>query len=82
MVFSALTAQENHYYPHDLDIIQPDTGSVTWKGKPFSRHPQGTFGYLPEERGLYPKMRVEEHLIFLARLNGLSKHDAVQKRKL
>jgi ABC-2 type transport system ATP-binding protein len=65
-----------------LDIIQPDTGSVTWKGKPFSRHPQGTFGYLPEERGLYPKMRVEEHLIFLARLNGLSKHDAVQKTKV
>ncbi|NLM69372.1 MAG: ATP-binding cassette domain-containing protein [Firmicutes bacterium] len=62
-----------------LDIIQPDTGFVTWKGKPFSQHPQGTFGYLPEERGLYPKMRVEEHLIFLGRLNGLSKRDAAQK---
>jgi len=64
-----------------LDIIQPDTGSVTWKGTRLSKHPLGTFGYLPEERGLYPKMRVEEHLIFLARLNGLSKRDAVQRTK-
>ena len=64
-----------------LDIIKPDTGSVTWKGKPLSRHPRGTFGYLPEDRGLYPKMRVEEHLVFLARLNGLSKKDAVNKTK-
>lgn len=62
-----------------LDIIQPDTGSVTWHNKPFSQHPQGTYGYLPEERGLYPKMRVEEHLIFLGRLNGLSKQDAVKR---
>ncbi len=62
-----------------LDIFKPDSGSVTWKGKPFSKHPQGTFGYLPEERGLYPKMRVKEHLIFLGRLNGLSKYDATRK---
>lgn len=64
-----------------LDIIRPDTGSITWKGKPLSRHPLGTFGYLPEERGLYPKMRVEEHLVFLARLNGLGKKTAVEKTK-
>ena len=64
-----------------LDIIKPDTGSITWKGKPLSRHPLGTFGYLPEERGLYPKMRVEEHLVFLARLNGLGKKTAVEKTK-
>ncbi len=62
-----------------LDIFKPDSGSVTWKGKPISKHPQGTFGYLPEERGLYPKMRVKEHLIFLGRLNGLSKFDAMKK---
>lgn len=62
-----------------LDIFKPDSGSVTWKGKPISKHPQGTFGYLPEERGLYPKMRVKEHLIFLGRLNGLSRYDAAKK---
>ncbi len=62
-----------------LGIIQPDTGHVTWRGKPFSQHPQGTFGYLPEERGCYPKMRVTDHLVFLGRLNGLSKYDAITK---
>lgn len=64
-----------------LDIIKPDTGSITWKGKPLSRHPRGTYGYLPEDRGLYPKMWVEEHLVFLARLNGLGKKDAVSRTK-
>lgn len=64
-----------------LEIIQPDTGSVTWKGKRFSHHPQGTYGYLPEERGLYPKMRVEEHLVFLGRLNGLTKSEAINRTK-
>ena len=59
-----------------LGIIRPDTGRVTWKGLPFSQYSQGIYGYLPEERGLYPKMRVQEHLVFLARLNGLTKHDA------
>ena len=62
-----------------LDIIKPDSGKITWKGKPFGRHPQGTFGYLPEERGLYPKMKVKEHLIFLGRLNGMTKSDAIRK---
>lgn len=62
-----------------LEIIQPDTGSITWKGKKFSLHPRGTYGYLPEERGLYPKMRVEEHLVFLGRLNGLTKADATKR---
>lgn len=64
-----------------LGIIKPDSGHVTWNGKHFKEHPHGTYGYLPEERGLYPKMRVEEHLVFLGRLNGLTKNDAVTATK-
>ena len=59
-----------------LDIFRPDSGRITWNGKPVGEVARQTWGYLPEERGLYPKMEVEEHLLFLARLNGLSKEDA------
>lgn len=56
-----------------LGIIKPDEGQVTWNGCPLERLGRGFFGYLPEERGLYPKMRVVEHLEFLGRINGLDK---------
>ena len=59
-----------------LDILRPDSGRITWNGKDVREVLRRNWGYLPEERGLYPKMRVEEQLLFLARLNGLSKQDA------
>src|ERR1700694_6264860 len=59
-----------------LDIIRPDSGRITWNGTDISEVPRRNWGYLPEERGLYPKMKVDEQLLFLARLNGLSKQDA------
>lgn len=59
-----------------LDILRPDSGSITWNGQDVRQVPRRNWGYLPEERGLYPKMRVDEQLLFLARLNGLSKQDA------
>jgi ABC-2 type transport system ATP-binding protein len=59
-----------------LDIFRPDSGRITWKGKEVREVARRTWGYLPEERGLYPTMEVEEQLLFLARLNGLSKQDA------
>ncbi len=59
-----------------LDILRPDSGSITWNGMDVRQVPRRILGYLPEERGLYPKMRVDEQLLFLARLNGLSKQDA------
>src|SRR5215469_4909484 len=61
-----------------LDIIRPDTGRITWNGKDMREMPRRNLGYLPEERGLYPKVEVQEQLIFLARLNGLSKSAAVK----
>ena len=60
-----------------LDIIRPDSGIITWNGKQIRDIPRHDFGYLPEERGLYPKVEVQEQLLFLARLNGLSKTDAL-----
>ena len=59
-----------------LDILRPDSGRVIWNGLDVREVPRRNWGYLPEERGLYPKMRVDEQLLFLARLNGLSKQDA------
>jgi len=59
-----------------LDLFRPDTGLITWNGKDVREVPRHAWGYLPEERGLYPKMRVDEQLLFLARLNGFSKQDA------
>lgn len=53
-----------------LDIIRPDTGTITWNGTPTAEISRNRFGYLPEERGLYPKMKVEEQLLFLAQLYG------------
>jgi ABC-2 type transport system ATP-binding protein len=63
-----------------LDIIRPDSGRITWNGQEVGSVPRHNWGYLPEERGLYQKMTVEDQLLFLARLNGLSKVDA--KREL
>jgi ABC-2 type transport system ATP-binding protein len=59
-----------------LDILRPDSGRITWNGKEVREVPRRSWGYLPEERGLYPKMKVDEQLLFLARLNGLSKQAA------
>lgn len=63
-----------------LDIFRPDSGRITWNDQDVRAIPRRELGYLPEERGLYPKMVVEEQLLFLAQLNGLSKNDA--KREL
>ncbi len=62
-----------------LGIIKADKGKTMWKGLPFDQMEPGFFGYLPEERGLYPKMRVLEHLEFLGRINGLSRIQASKK---
>jgi len=59
-----------------LDILRADSGSVTWRGRPNTELPRRTFGYLPEERGLYPRMRVLDQLVFFAGLYGLPTGDA------
>jgi ABC-2 type transport system ATP-binding protein len=59
-----------------LDILRPDAGTVTWQGTPNTDLPRRTWGYLPEERGLYPRMEVGEQLRFFASLYGVSDADA------
>ncbi|MBC3538526.1 ABC transporter ATP-binding protein [Rufibacter sediminis] len=62
-------------------ITAPDEGQVLFEGQPLQpRHVQ-QIGYLPEERGLYKKMKVGEQLVYLARLRGLEKADATQRIK-
>src|SRR5579884_4226013 len=59
-----------------LDLFRPDSGHITWNGIDVREVPRRAWGYLPEERGLYPKMRVDEQLLFLARLQGVTKQEA------
>ncbi len=64
-----------------LDIIHADTGSVTWAGKPAADAPRRTWGYLPEERGLYPRMKVLDQLVFVAALHGIPRGEAAQQAR-
>lgn len=58
-----------------MDVFRANSGTITVDGKPF--HPRDfRIGYLPEERGLYPKKGVQEQLIYLAQLRGSSRSDA------
>jgi ABC-2 type transport system ATP-binding protein len=62
-----------------LDILRADGGSVTWNGLPNTEVPRKTWGYLPEERGLYLRMRVMDVLSFFASLYGVSQADATRE---
>ena len=62
-------------------IINADKGHITIFGEPLQEKHVGSIGYLPEERGLYKKLKVGEQLIYLAQLKGLSRRDALEKSK-
>jgi len=62
-------------------ITGPDEGKLYFDGEPLHPRHINNIGYLPEERGLYRKMRVGEHAMYLARLKGLSKREATIKLK-
>jgi ABC-2 type transport system ATP-binding protein len=53
-----------------MGVVRPDRGEVRWKGRTVDHRTRLRFGYMPEERGLYPKMRVRDHLVYLARMSG------------
>jgi ABC-2 type transport system ATP-binding protein len=63
-------------------ITRADSGKVFFDGNPLDNEHPAQIGYMPEERGLYKKMKVGEHLLYLARLKGLSKNDATQQINL
>jgi ABC-2 type transport system ATP-binding protein len=54
-----------------LGVLEPDAGAVRWRGQPVDLSVRARFGYMPEERGLYPKMRVRDQLAYFASLHGL-----------
>jgi ABC-2 type transport system ATP-binding protein len=59
-----------------LGIYVPDGGSISWKGRPIDLRVRRTFGYLPEERGLYGKMTVRDQIAYFGRLHGLEEEVA------
>ena len=54
-----------------MGVLSPDAGEATWRGGPVDAVVRRHIGYMPEERGLYPRMRVAEQLVYLARLHGM-----------
>ena len=58
-----------------LGIIKKDSGTISWNGKEVERK-YVNFGYLPEERGIYPKIKINEQLMYLAKLKGMKKKEA------
>jgi ABC-2 type transport system ATP-binding protein len=54
-------------------LVELDSGAVRWRGAPVGTEQRAQFGYMPEERGLYPRMRVRDQLVYLGRLCGRSR---------
>jgi ABC-2 type transport system ATP-binding protein len=61
-----------------LGVLEADRGEVLWRGRTVDFGMRSKFGYMPEERGLYPKMRVRDHLVYLARLHGIDASGAAR----
>lgn len=64
-----------------LGVLAKDGGSVTLDGAEITAADRRRFGYMPEERGLYPKMKVLEQIVYLARLHGFSRTDAESRAR-
>ena len=60
-----------------LGIIKKDSGEITWQGKEVDRK-NVNFGYLPEERGVYPKTKIFDQLMYFAELKGMKKDEAIK----
>ena len=60
-------------------LVQPDRGQVLWNDRPIGPAERLQFGYMPEERGLYPKMKVRDQLTYFGRLSGLDKGTAGER---
>src|SRR6185312_14794245 len=63
-------------------ITAPDSGEVFFNGEKLNQSHINRIGYLPEERGLYKKMEIGEQMIYLARLKGLSRNEAIKRLKV
>ncbi|HET7721391.1 MAG TPA: ATP-binding cassette domain-containing protein [Acidimicrobiales bacterium] len=59
-----------------LGLARADAGEVRWKGRPVSAQDRRAFGYMPEERGLYPRMTAQDQIVYFARLSGMAAGEA------
>jgi ABC-2 type transport system ATP-binding protein len=57
-------------------LVRPDAGTVTWQGRTIDQDDRIRFGYMPEQRGLYPRMKIGEQLVYFGRLHGMARGDA------
>ncbi len=57
-------------------LVRPDRGEVTWKGTSIDAHTRHRFGYMPEQRGLYPRMKIAAQLAYFGQLHGMGRSDA------
>lgn len=64
-----------------LGLIYPDAGQILWKGKGYREELRQIMGYLPEERGLYPKIKVSDQIVYLAELRGMNRKEADKNLK-
>jgi ABC-2 type transport system ATP-binding protein len=64
-----------------MNILAPDEGSILVLGQPVSDKTRDSVGYLPEERGLYPRMKVRSLIVFFAALHGLSEAEADRRAR-
>lgn len=62
-----------------LGLLEPTAGRISWAGNPITYKESQIVGYLPEERGLYPKLTVKEQLIYLGRLRGMGKSEILKE---
>lgn len=62
-----------------LGLLQPTDGTVTWEGHAINYRTSNQIGYLPEERGLYPKLKVRDQLVYLGRLRGMNRAEVIEQ---
>ncbi|HET7747237.1 MAG TPA: ATP-binding cassette domain-containing protein [Vicinamibacteria bacterium] len=62
-----------------MNVLAPDSGTIDILGAPAAQDVRDRIGYMPEERGLYPRMQVEEQLVFFAALKGIARADALSR---
>ncbi|MGD6834073.1 ABC transporter ATP-binding protein [Sutcliffiella halmapala] len=62
-----------------LGLLEPTAGKISWAGKPITYKESQIVGYLPEERGLYPKLTVKDQMIYLGRLRGMGKSEILKE---
>lgn len=64
-----------------LGLLDPTEGEITWRSKPITYNESHLIGYLPEERGLYPKLKVREQMLYLGRLRGMQRSTILTELK-